>query len=100
MTLRPAPTALLSLSDRLAEGALAEANRRELAVPGDVSVAGFDDAGTAAGRGITTIRQPHRDKGARATRTLLALMRGEAVEPVQVLDTELVIRGSTGPAPG
>jgi DNA-binding LacI/PurR family transcriptional regulator len=99
LDLSPAPTALLCLSDRLAEGALAEAERRGLAVPGDVSVVGFDDAGTAAVLGLTTVRQPHRDKGARATQTLLSLMRGEAVDPVQMLVAELVIRDSAGPPP-
>jgi DNA-binding LacI/PurR family transcriptional regulator len=98
--LRPPPTALLCLSDRLAEGALVEAARWGLAVPRDVSVVGFDDADTAAPLELATVRQPHRDKGARAATTLLGLMRGEAVDPVQVLDTELVIRGSTGPPPG
>jgi DNA-binding LacI/PurR family transcriptional regulator len=99
LDLSPAPTALLCLSDRLAEGALAEIRRRRLDVPGDVSVVGFDDADPAAGLGLTTVRQPHRGKGERATRTLLRLVAGEAVEPVHVLATELVIRASTGPAP-
>ncbi|MFZ1996267.1 MAG: substrate-binding domain-containing protein, partial [Solirubrobacteraceae bacterium] len=99
LDLRPAPTALLCLSDRLAEGALAEARRRGLNVPADVSVVGFDDASTAAGLGLTTVRQPDRRKGEVAARTLLALMAGEAVEPVQVLDTALVVRASAGPPP-
>jgi DNA-binding LacI/PurR family transcriptional regulator len=99
LDLRPAPTALLCLSDRLAEGALAQARSRGLDVPGDVSVIGFDDADTAAALGLTTVRQANRGKGETATRALLGLMAGEAVEPVQVLGTELVIRGSTGPPP-
>jgi DNA-binding LacI/PurR family transcriptional regulator len=99
LDLRPAPTAILCLSDRLGEGALAEARRHGLDVPGDVSVVGFDDAATASGLGLTTVRQPHRGKGERAARALLALMAGEEVEPVQVLETDLVVRGSTGPPP-
>ena len=66
-------------------------------VPGDVSIVGFDDASTAAGLGLTTVRQPDRSKGKTATRALLALMAGVAVEPVQVLDIRLVVRASTGP---
>ncbi len=89
---------MLCLSDRLAEGALLEIRRRGLDVPGDVSVVGFDDAATAAGLGLTTVRQPHRGKGEVATRALLGLMAGRAVEPVQVLEAELVVRTSTGPA--
>jgi DNA-binding LacI/PurR family transcriptional regulator len=97
LELRPAPTAILCLSDRLAEGALLELSRRGLDVPGDVSVVGFDDAATAAGLGLTTVRQPDRAKGEAATRALLALIAGREVEPVQVLDTALVLRASTGP---
>ena len=98
LELGPAPTAILCQSDRLAEGAMQEVRRRGLDVPGDVSVVGFDDADTAAGLGLTTVRQPNRGKGETATRALLGLMQGREVEPIQVLDTELVARVSTGPA--
>ena len=97
LELGPPPTAVLCLSDRLAEGAVRELRRRGLDVPGDVSVVGFDDADTAAGLGLTTVRQPHRGKGERATEALLALMAGQTVAPVQVLETKLVVRGSAGP---
>ncbi len=97
LDLSPPPTALLCLSDRLAEGAVSVARSRGLDVPGDLSVVGFDDAATAAGLGLTTVRQPHRRKGEAATRALLALIAGDAVKPVQLLETELVVRGSTGP---
>jgi DNA-binding LacI/PurR family transcriptional regulator len=97
LELGPPPTAILCLSDRLAEGVVGELRRRGLGVPGDVSVVGFDDAETAAGLGLTTVRQPHRGKGERATRALLASMAGQTVAPVQLLDTELVVRASTGP---
>jgi DNA-binding LacI/PurR family transcriptional regulator len=97
LELGPPPTAILCLSDRLAEGAVRELRRRGLGVPGDVSVVGFDDAETAAALGLTTVRQPHRGKGERATRALLASMAGQPVAPVQLLDTELVVRASTGP---
>ena len=95
LDLRPDVTALLCLSDRLAEGAMQALRRRGLDVPGDVSVVGFDDAETAAPLGLTTVRQPHRGKGELATRQLLELMKGGHVEPVTVLDTELVVRAST-----
>jgi DNA-binding LacI/PurR family transcriptional regulator len=75
-----------------------ELRRRGLDVPGDVSVIGFDDADTAAGIGLTTVRQPNRGKGESATRALLGLIEGRQVQSIQVLDTELVVRSSTGPA--
>lgn len=93
------PSAILCLSDRLAEGAVRAARQRGLDVPRDLSVVGFDDAETAQPLGLTTIRQPHRGKGELAARSLLALMAGRRVEPVTMLETELVVRHSTGPRP-
>lgn len=96
----PRPTALLCLSDRLAEGALRVARELGLRVPGDLSVVGFDDAvPTAAALGLTTVRQPHRAKGAQAAQALLRLLGGGGpVLPRSLLSTELVIRGTSGPA--
>jgi DNA-binding LacI/PurR family transcriptional regulator len=96
----PPPTALLCLSDRLAEGALAVATRRGLRVPEDLSVAGFDDAASATGLGLTTVRQPTREKGGAAARGLLDRIAGRPAPAPRVLPTELVVRASTGPAPG
>jgi DNA-binding LacI/PurR family transcriptional regulator len=93
----PRPTALLCLSDRLAEGAVRAAAGLGLRVPKDVSVAGFDDAPLAAGLGLTTVRQPHRRKGQLATSALLSLLGGGPAAPVQTLPTELVVRRSTAP---
>jgi DNA-binding LacI/PurR family transcriptional regulator len=93
----PRPTALLCLSDRLAEGALRVAAGLGLRVPEDLSVAGFDDAvPTGAGLGLTTVRQPHRGKGEHAARALLSLIGGSGpAAGAGSLGTELIIRGST-----
>jgi DNA-binding LacI/PurR family transcriptional regulator len=96
----PRPTAILCLSDRLAEGCLRAAARLGLRVPADLSVAGFDDAPGGAGLGLTTIRQPNRQKGELAMDALLALLGRSPVDPLRTLPTELVVRSSTGPAPG
>jgi DNA-binding LacI/PurR family transcriptional regulator/arylamine N-acetyltransferase len=90
------PTAVAADSDVLAAGVLDTVRRRGL-VPGrDIAVTGFDDAPFAAAAGLTTVRQPIREKGRLMARMLL--------DPVLtdrriVLDTELVVRSSTGPAP-
>jgi DNA-binding LacI/PurR family transcriptional regulator len=91
----PRPSALLCLSDRLAEGALRTAHDLGLEVPRDLSVVGFDDAEPAARLGLTTIRQPHRRKGELAAHALLDLLAGRHPEPIQHLPTELVVRAST-----
>ena len=89
------PTALLAMSDELAIGALQAAAERGIAVPGDVSVTGFDDTPAAAEARLTTIAQPHREKGEAAARALLE----PGARPARVeLATRLVTRGSTAPA--
>jgi DNA-binding LacI/PurR family transcriptional regulator len=95
LELSPRPTALLCLSDRLAEGALGTADRLGLRVPRDLSVVGFDDAEPAARFGLTTVRQLHRRKGEMAATALLDLLAGRTPEPVRHLPTELVVRSST-----
>jgi len=98
----PRPTALLCASDVLALGARQAARERGLGVPGELSIAGFDDIPEAARAepALTTIRQPHVEKGARTARRLLALVGGADVDSTpELLPTELVVRGSTGPPP-
>lgn len=93
----PRPTALICLSDRLAEGALVAAAQLGLRVPEDLSIVGFDDAPHLAARlDLTTVHQPSRLKGRHAAQALLALTRGEPSGPPPELATQLVVRGSTG----
>jgi DNA-binding LacI/PurR family transcriptional regulator len=93
----PRPTALLCLSDRLAEGALRAAAGLGLSVPRDLSIAGFDDAPTAPGLALTTVRHPHRRKGAMAARALLRNLDGSVTDDRRTLPATLVVRRSTGP---
>ena len=90
------PTAILAMSDRLAIGAIAAAKARGFSVPGLLSVVGFDDISAAATAHppLTTVHQPHGDKGAQAVRMLLG---DEPAAKELLLPTELVIRGSTAP---
>lgn len=92
---RDRPTAIVTISDVLALGALDALRQRGL-VPGrDISVAGFDDIPAAEAAGLTTIRQPIAEKGRLLGRMLLD---PEFTDRRVVLDTELVVRSSTGPA--
>ncbi|HWQ15787.1 MAG TPA: LacI family DNA-binding transcriptional regulator [Roseiflexaceae bacterium] len=101
MALPTRPTAILCITDRLAVGALEAARAADLAVPGDVSIAGFDDIPRTAQTEppLTTVRQAHRTKGLLAGQALVGLLRGEAVAEHTDLPVQLVVRGSTGPAP-
>jgi LacI family transcriptional regulator len=97
---RPVPTAVFAANDLSAVGvleAVAESGRR---VPDDVSVIGFDDLRLAAYTTppLTTIHQPAREIGERATSLLLDLMRGKKIRRHRhLLDPELVVRRSTAP---
>lgn len=89
-------TAVLTNNDLMAFGVLAELQERGQRVPEDLSVIGFDDIMPAALLGLTTVRQPVQELGAKAMESLIRLMRRESATSV-VLDTSLVVRRSTGP---
>lgn len=90
------PSAIVADSDVLAGGVLEAVRLRGLQPGRDISVTGFDDASPAGPAGLTTVRQPIRERGRLMGRMLL--------DPTfttrrVVLPTELVVRSSTGPAP-
>jgi DNA-binding LacI/PurR family transcriptional regulator len=90
------PTAIIGLSDVLALGAMEAMKTRGL-IPGrDLTVVGFDDIPAAETAGLTTIRQPIKDKGRTVGRVLLD---PETTERQIMMPTELVVRASSGPAP-
>src|SRR5919199_1418762 len=90
------PTAILALSDVLALGVLQAAAERGIAVPGELSVVGFDDIPQAAAASLTTVSQPHEEKGRAAVRLLVS---GARPSDSVLLPCHLVVRASTGPAP-
>lgn len=96
---RPRPTALLATSDTLALAAQRAAHEEGLRVPGDLSIIGFDDLPRArmANPPLTTVRQPHIEKGRCAGELLLKLISGQSAQTAQTLPAELVVRGSAGP---
>ena len=75
---------------------LAAADRLGVAVPGELSVVGFDDIESATFLDLTTVRQPLARSGTESARRLCALLRGERVRPLrQELPIELMARGSS-----
>lgn len=103
LDLRPRPSAVACFNDKVAVGVLAAAAARGLRVPQDVSVVGFDDidVSRAATPRLTTVRQPLQEMGRTAVTMLLRQLDGHAHEALSMeLETRLVIRESTGPAPG
>jgi DNA-binding LacI/PurR family transcriptional regulator len=93
----PELTALVCTSDVLALGALRLAADRELAVPGALSVTGFDGVPEAIRAGLTTVLQPVREKGRTAGELLLR--RGDRTEPRTVILPTQLSPGVTTSAP-
>ena len=90
------PTGIFAASDTQAIGVLAAAERLGVAVPGQLSVIGFDDIESAAFLGLSTVRQPLARSGTEGAQRLCALLRGERLRARRSrLPLELVARAST-----
>ncbi|MFJ3928448.1 LacI family DNA-binding transcriptional regulator [Streptomyces sp. NPDC090022] len=96
-------TAIVAASDYMALGAIRGVRRQGRAVPGDVSVVGYDGSSVTefTDPPLTTVRQPADRLALEVGRGVLALVGNRDVPVGELLfDPELVIRASTGPAPG
>ena len=95
----PRPTAIFAGNDDLGLTALRALKERQLRIPDDVAVIGFDDAPLAAyiTPGLTTIYQPMRAIGEAIVHRLADQIEGNynLSESVQHFAPRLVVRGST-----
>ncbi|MET0864762.1 MAG: LacI family DNA-binding transcriptional regulator [Nakamurella sp.] len=95
------PTAILYANDLMAIAGLSVARQRDIRVPQDISVIGFDDGEIAAylPTPLTTVRTDVYGWGRAAATALQARVLGEDVSDIQLPAAQLVVRQSTGPAP-
>ncbi len=96
------PTAVLAANDLSAVGVLAAADAAGLSVPGDVSVAGYDDTSLARLRAVslTSVDNAARTVGALAGELLLARTADPArPSSTRLVPPRLVVRRSTAPPP-
>jgi LacI family transcriptional regulator len=100
-TLPEPPTAVFAANDDMAAGVIRVAYERGLAVPGDVSVCGFDDSPMSRQifPSLTTVRQPSRDMGRTAATELLRAIRERGASGMMRMHYALQLRQSTGRAP-
>ena len=91
-------SAVCAANDLLALGALQRFSELGIAVPNEVSVAGFDDIQTAGlvAPALSTVRLPLHEIGRRGFGFAKRQLAGER-PPREMLWTELVMRASTGP---
>jgi LacI family transcriptional regulator len=89
------PTAIFAANDDMAVAVIRVANRLGIKMPGELSVAGFDDIALArlVFPNLTTIRQPLSTMAERAASMLI---RGDK-SGVEIVPATLEIRESTGP---
>jgi DNA-binding LacI/PurR family transcriptional regulator len=95
-------TAIVCASDPMALGAIRAVRRAGLSVPADVSVIGYDDSAlmNCTEPPLTTVRQPIEPMGRTVIELLLRQISSDsAITDELFFEPELVVRGSTGPAP-
>ncbi|MDX1430095.1 MAG: substrate-binding domain-containing protein, partial [Rhodothermales bacterium] len=103
LAMSPRPTAVIASNDQTAFGVLTALRERDVRVPEEISVTGFDDVPSASyyPPPLTTARVPVRYLGEVAVETLVDRLSTQSSRtPLRrTLDVELVVRESTAPPP-
>ena len=94
------PTAIVCVNDLMAFGVVRELREHGLAVPGDVSVTGFDNIKLSeyCYPSLTTLHIPRDRIGNIVADALLSGVNREAPVKDVLIEPEFVVRDSTGPA--
>ncbi|WP_353808860.1 LacI family DNA-binding transcriptional regulator [Agromyces sp. SYSU T00194] len=97
----PDVTAVFAGNDQMALGVLRAMHEAGRDVPGEVSVVGFDDMEEARSfwPPLTTVRQFFGEVGRRSVEALIREVEEGELHDVELVPTELVVRGSTAPPP-
>ena len=92
-------TAVICTTDALAVGALAECRARNIQVPRDISVTGYDDMELAAqvDPPLTTVKIPTTEISLRAVEMLMAMIAGKTTQRQIELSAEIIYRDSIAP---
>lgn len=96
------PTAVAAFNDHCALGVIDTFTRAGLRVPEDISVTGYDDSPLAGMHAVnlTSVRQdPQRFAQLAVTAAVERLDAGREEPRESVIEPELVVRGSSAPAP-
>ena len=95
------PEAILAINDPVAVGLFTRFKEAGLRIPDDVALVGFSDTPAAAliDPALTTVFQPAFEMGRKAVSLLLKQFEAgeDFVSETVVLDTELLVRGSSAP---
>ncbi|GGH78502.1 LacI family transcriptional regulator [Pullulanibacillus pueri] len=93
------PQAIFYGNDEMAIGGLQAFKEKNIQVPEDISIIGFDDIELAefTSPALTTIKQPKYEAGSLAAHLIFRVLAGEKVNNHYTLSTELVERESVKP---
>ena len=106
LALKAGATVILAYNDLMALGVLSRLSTLGIKVPSDMSVVGFDDVLYAAmcAPPLTTVSMPMESAGRSAVSLLLGRLAGGSAKREKIghveLDTELIVRATTGPPAG
>ena len=102
LALKKRPTAVVSTNDVFAVGGMIACREKGVRIPDEISITGVDntDLGATQTPPLTSVRTPIVEVGTAAAVQLVARLEGEPAELQQVLEVELVVRGSTAPPRG
>lgn len=97
---RPDVTAVFAANDPFALGVVKALTEAGVDVPRDVSVVGFDNVREAPyfQPALTTVNLDFEAIGHIAVTRILAMIHGGGTDPIPLIEPELVVRGTTGPA--
>ncbi len=90
--------AVFAANDRMALGVLIYAKENNIEVPGEIAIAGFDDAffSEYLSPPLTTVKPPIYEMGTIAMENLILMIEGSVQRrPKIILPTQLIVRGSS-----
>ncbi|MFO7611033.1 MAG: GntR family transcriptional regulator [Clostridia bacterium] len=98
ISLAERPTAIVAVNDYIASILVSAAIERDISIPADYSITGFDDLPYAAHLPVplTTVAQPARQIGRLAASELFIKINNPGCEPKEyIVEAEIVVRKST-----
>jgi LacI family transcriptional regulator len=88
------PEVLVCANDDMALGAIQALKERNIKIPEDISITGFDDSNLAELAGLTTITIPRYESGNLAAKRIIELINGETIEEPYRIKTTIKWRSS------
>jgi LacI family transcriptional regulator, repressor for deo operon, udp, cdd, tsx, nupC, and nupG len=96
LMLKRRPTAIFSTNDWMALGFIQRAHERDISIPDDISIIGFDDIilSRLINPSLTTVNHPKVEMGRVAAYQLLSKLNAKVEIPLLEMKNELILRNS------